>query len=292
MIYTVKGEEITIQVKSKGAELFSLKDNRTGQEYMWCADPAHWGGVSPVLFPFVGRVRNGVYRYQGLTYEMGAHGFVRRMECELLEQKENILWLTVKDTQETLKIYPFHFTLELGYEVVGRTVKVMWRVRNENNTTMYFSIGGHPAFACPLNAEGKRTEGYLWFDTPEEMICSEILLPSGLAGEKKTAYRLENGCLPIVTGLFDGDALVAEHDQIHSVALCGADKKPYVRVDFDAPLFGVWSMPADEASFICVEPWYGRCDSGEFDGELQEREWGNILESGGIFERSYTINIM
>lgn len=292
MIYTVKGEEITIQVRSLGAELFSLKDNGNGQEYMWSGDPAHWSGVSPVLFPFVGRVRDGVYRYQGKTYEMGPHGFARRMEFELLEQKENSLWLVLRDTQETLKNYPFHFTLELGYELEGRAVKVLWRVKNDNDATMYFSIGGHPAFACPLNAEGKRTDGqYLWFDTPDEMVCSEIVLPCGLAGEKKTVYQLDNGYLPITTGLFDGDALVAEHDQIHSVALCGADKKPYVKVNFEVPLFGVWSMPQDEAGFVCVEPWYGRCDRVDFEGGLADREWGNALEAGGCFEKGYTIEI-
>lgn len=292
MNYMLKGEEITIQVRSKGAELFSLKDNRSGQEYMWCGDPAHWSGVSPILFPFVGKVRNGVYRYQGKTYEMGPHGFARHMEFDLLEQKEDSLWLVLRDSEETLEKYPFHFTLELGYELSGRVLKVLWRVRNENDGIMYFSIGGHPAFACPLQGEGKRTNGnYLLFDTPAEMISSEILIPSGMAGKKKTTYKLDNGYLPITTGIFDGDALVMEHDQIHRVALCGPDKKPYVSVAFDAPLFGVWSMPQDEAGYICIEPWYGRCDGVDFDGELPEREWGNVLEAGGCFERGYTIEI-
>lgn len=292
MIYTLQGEEITILVNSRGAELCSLRDNHTGQEYMWCADPAHWGRVSPVLFPFVGRVRDGIYRHEGQTYEMTPHGFVRDMECGLLEQKENSLWFVCRDTQETRKVYPFGFVLELGYELDGRNVKVLWRVRNVNDSTMYFSIGGHPAFACPLTDGGKRTDGnYLWFDRPDKMTCTEILIPSGLAGDKKTEYSLDQGYLPISSGLFDGDALVLEQDQIHCAALCGPDKKPYVKVSFDAPLVGVWSMPEDDAAFICIEPWYGRCDGKEFAGELKDREWGNALAAGEVFAQSYCITI-
>ncbi len=46
-----------------------------------------------------------------------------------------------------------------------------------------------------------------------------------------------------------------------------------------------------QASFICIEPWYGRCDRAGFEGSLEEREYGNKLETGEVFERSYTIEV-
>jgi galactose mutarotase-like enzyme len=85
--------------------------------------------------------------------------------------------------------------------------------------------------------------------------------------------------------------LVIENNQYHSVSLLTPDKKPYVTVDFDAPLFGLWSPTRKNAPFVCIEPWYGRCDSEDYNGTLENREWGNVLEAGKIFQKSYTITI-
>ena len=59
----------------------------------------------------------------------------------------------------------------------------------------------------------------------------------------------------------------------------------------EAPLFGIWSPPGKNAPFICIEPWYGRCDDEYFDGDLTEREWGNKLAPHQTFEASYTITV-
>ena len=61
---------------------------------------------------------------------------------------------------------------------------------------------------------------------------------------------------------------------------------------FEAPLFGIWSPAKIQAPFICIEPWYGRCDGQNFSGTLEEREWGNQLESGDLFEAGYEVIIL
>ena len=54
----------------------------------------------------------------------------------------------------------------------------MWKVENTNDKKMYFSIGGHPAFNCPLK-EGEKQEDYqLVFDT-EGPLTSSILNEEG-----------------------------------------------------------------------------------------------------------------
>ena len=111
-----------------------------------------------------------------------------------------------------------------------------------------------------------------------------------MLGKEKKTYALREGILPITSDLFDEDALVIEGDQAHSVALARPNGRPYLTVDFDAPLFGIWSPPKKKAPFICIEPWYGRCDSVDFMGEFQEREWGQQL-SGAVFEAQYRITI-
>ena len=80
-----------------------------------------------------------------------------------------------------------------------------------------------------------------------------------------------------------------EKDQAHEVSLCLPNKEPYLTVKFNAPLFGIWSPVKKNAPFICIEPWYGRADRTGFQKELREREWGNLLGEGEVFEASYEV---
>lgn len=287
-LFQISNDKITLQVDSLGAEAKSLKSVPDNREYMWHGDPAYWGRTSPVLFPIVGGLKGGAYRVDGREYPMGQHGFARDMEFQLKSQVASEIWFSLSSDEETLKKYPYPFLLELGYELTGRTVVVKWRVTNQAEAPIWFSIGGHPAFLCPIDPGTDQTQYKLLFDGKDQVVSSCI--EKGLLGKGKKTYALRDGALPITADLFDNDALVIEGNQAHSVALARPDGTPYLTVSFDAPLFGVWSPPKKKAPFICIEPWYGRCDSLDFTGDFKEREWVEEL-SRGVFEASYRITI-
>ena len=288
----IVANEITITVQDQGAELVSLKNTTTGREYMWDANPEYWGKTSPILFPFVGGLKNNSYRYQGKEFQMSKHGFAREMEFTLISQDDNSMWFELASNEETMKKYPFAFKLLQGYEVLNGAVKVLWKVYNKNEETMYFSLGGHPAFACPLDSSQKQTDCYIRFDLEQNEVVSTQITPAGLSGSVKTSYPLVNGMMKITEDLFDDDALVIENNQTKTVELADPDGNSYLRVSFDAPLFGIWSPAKIQAPFICIEPWYGRCDAVDFEGSLEDREWGNRLLPGEVFEAEYTIEIL
>ena len=85
--------------------------------------------------------------------------------------------------------------------------------------------------------------------------------------------------------------ILIEKNQSHQVSLCDPQKQPYLTVTFDAPLFGVWSPDKKQAPFVCIEPWYGRCDKKSFTGTLEEREYGNSLCPGDVFEKQFGVRI-
>lgn len=288
-LFQISNDKITIQVDSMGAELKSLKDVATGREYMWHADPQYWKRTSPVLFPLVGGLRGGVYRLEGREYSMGQHGFARDMEFKLKSQVANEIWFTLESNEETLRRYPYPFLLELGYELQEKSVVVKWSVKNPAGERMYFSIGGHPAFLCPIEEGTKQTDYRIRLDAGEQVAVS--MLRQGLVSGETEDVKLDHGEIPVTDTLFDNDALVIEHDQAHCVALVKPDGAPYLTVTFDAPLFGIWSPPKKQAPFICIEPWYGRCDRADFDGEWTQREWGQQLEPGMTFRTEYRITI-
>lgn len=288
-LFQISNDKITIQVDSMGAELKSLKEIASGREYMWNGDPQYWQRTSPVLFPLVGGVKDGIYRANGREYPMGQHGFARDTEFQLKSQVASEIWFTLESNEDMLTKYPYPFVLELGYELADTTVIVKWRVKNPAKERMYFSIGGHPAFLCPIMEGTKQSDHRIRVDTKEKLVSS--CLENGLVSGRTIAYKLHNGELPVTEHLFDGDALIIEHDQAHSVSLVTPDGRDYLTVEFDAPLFGIWSPPGKQAPFICIEPWYGRCDRADYEGEWKDREWMQALNAGETFAADYKVTV-
>lgn len=288
--HIVTNGKISIGVNDFGAELCELKDSQTDQNYMWNADPAYWKRYSPILFPIVGSLKNKEYTYNGKKYTMSQHGFARDCDFQLVEKTDTKIVHRLVASEATKEVYPFDFSLEITYELDDRIVNVIWKVKNEDQVRMPFSIGGHPAFLCPLYRGEKQTDYYIQFDTEKEITCKKID-ENGLAKLDESIIALDHGILPITEHLFDEDALVIEKNQAHKLSLLTPDKKPYLTVTFDAPLFGVWSPAKKNAPFICLEPWYGRCDGVDFDGTLEEREWGQSLEPKEEMVYKYSIQI-
>lgn len=286
----LENEELRIEINRFGAELTRIYGKKNDTEYLWNADPKYWKRSSPVLFPFVGSLKNKEYRFEGKTYPMGQHGFARDMEFVIDSRSESEAWFSLTSNEETLEKYPFEFVLRVGYQLQEKELKVLWQVENPAQKEMYFSIGGHPAFMCPLKQEGKQSDYYLKFDSAKPLSYG-LVNEQGLMMETEEILQTENGIVKITDNMFDRDALVIERRQATAVSLCTPEQKEYLTVRFDAPLFGVWSPAGKGAPFICIEPWYGRCDRASFNGSLEEREYGNTLKARETFKAEYTILI-
>ncbi|MBR1740820.1 MAG: aldose 1-epimerase family protein [Lachnospiraceae bacterium] len=282
----LKNEKFCVKIDTHGAELKSVRGN--GREYMWHGDPKFWNRTSPVLFPFVGAVRDDVYRYEGKEYPMSQHGFARDMEFTLLSSDAEKASFRLVSTEETKEKYPFDFELVITYELRENELTVLWNVKNTNEKRMYFSIGAHPAFLCKLDENGTIGGNYLKFDAEGERTATDF--SDGLVQNTTHSVNLdEDSCFALDEPTFDNGVLIFEKDQAKRVALVDKEKKPYVTVSFDTPLFGVWAPEKKNAPFLCIEPWYGRADRADFTGEISEREYEESLEAGGSFQGSYRI---
>lgn len=297
-IHEIFNNELEVQINDFGAELMSIKSKSTGAEYLWEGKKEFWGRRSPVLFPIVGGLKNQQYLYEDKFYKMGQHGFARDMKFELMSKTDTEIWHVLRSNEETKKSYPFDFELELGYRLNGNNIHVLWNVRNTGDHMMYFSIGAHPAFVCPLSGIGEQEDYYLSFEGTDQLMLSDFNMESGLLLEETKDLKLpvkamdgKSGLLPIEINLFDEGALVIEHNQTQKVSLLRPDYSPYVTVSFDAPLFGVWAPAGGKAPFVCIEPWYGRCDRENFAGTIIDREYGNEIKAKEVFCAKYCITI-
>ena len=293
IMHELKGDSLSIVVASKGAELKSLKKN--GKEYMWGADPEIWPRTSPVLFPFVGRLQGQQYTYKGVTYNPPVHGFARDTEFELINKTDNSLHFGIKDSESTRAVYPFSFEFEIIYALEDDSLTITYVVKNKGSEEMLFSLGGHPGFVCPPDESSNRSQCFIRFEKDgaalDKIVSRGVDMNTGLVTCEYSDYRLEDGNLPIADDLFKNDALVIEDCQINKVSLLDASKKPYVTLEMDAPIYGIWSSVKPGAPFICIEPWYGRCDANEFSGDLTKREHQNRLSAGEEFKAECLVTI-
>lgn len=291
MRYVIQNECLRAEIDSFGAELKSLKRKSDGREYMWHGDPAYWGRTSPVLFPFVGAVRNKTYTHEGKSYSMGQHGFARDMEFTFVSAKEDEIFFELRADADTLQKYPFRFVLEIGYRLEESSLIVLWKVKNEGEDQMFFSIGAHPAFLCPIRGEDDKYGYGLRFKGLDTGVRHHGNTAEGMAVMEDRVLPLEQGDVRFTEGFFDKCTYMVEGKQTDQVSLITPEGEPYVTVTFDAPLFAIWSPEGKNAPFVCIEPWYGRCDAVDFSGELKDRDHEMQLASGEIFETSYRIGI-
>ena len=290
-MHTLENEILTVKVKEHGAELCSIV--KGGTEYLWQADPAFWGRHSPVLFPIVGSVWNGRYHVGDKEFALGQHGFARDMDFEKVNGSDSEVRYRLVSSDETAARYPWQFVLEIAYRLHGNRIDVIWEVSNPSDEEMYFQIGAHPAFNYPDYDPVKDERGYLSFDVKDNLQCIRIQ-EKGCVNADVT-YPLEvpqDGLLPLAKDTFDTiDTIMLQDRQIGRVTLHRNDRSPWLSLSFDAPVVGIWSPPGKNAPFICLEPWYGRCDRAGYEGDFTDKDWMNRLAPGERFSSVYTIEI-
>ena len=235
------------------------------------------------MFPIVGRLKNDSYILNGKEYNLPRHGFARNFEFEVIEKSENSVMFLLKENEETQKVFPFEFELQLNYFLVENKLTLTYTVFNNSNEKMPFNIGAHPAFSIPTNFE----EYSLLFEREE--VLESHQLENEMFNGKSTLIASENEKIPLTYSLFEKDALVFKHLESNEISIL-KNNNPYIKVKFEGFSFlGIWTKP--NASFICIEPWTGHADMYNATGNIFEKEDIQTLEPKETFKCSFSIEI-
>lgn len=285
----IENQFLKATINPLGAELVSLFNKETNTEYIWNADPVFWGKSSPVLFPIIGALKNNQYFYQGKTYTLPRHGLARERVFSVEAHTEGAIILLLKHDEESLKVYPFDFEFRLAYMLIDNKLSVTYSVRNTGNEEMYFSVGGHPAFAVPLSENSVYDDYYLEFNKTEDFPRWE-LADGGLIKKEATTFLENTNRLPLTKELFYQDALVFKHLQSTSVVLKADNSDKQLTFDFRGfPFLGIWA--AKNANFVCIEPWCGIADSENHEQELTEKEGIETVQPNQVFLRTWSVSV-
>ncbi len=275
MVHYIENEFLNIGVKEDGSELTSvyLKENST--EYLWQGDSKYWAGQSPILFPIVGRLIEDSYYLDGKKYEMPKHGFARKMKWDFLGADGASMSFSLKDTEETYRMYPYKFEVIVTFTLEGNTLKVTHSIENKNNKVMYASLGAHPAFNCAI---GDR----LVFSDNETLETEKIDLVNSLRLPEKLPVLSNERVITITEDIFNEDALILSNFKSETITLESDNHSRKVIFHLgNAPYLGIWAKPG--APYVCIEPWCGVNDSTEKKNDFSEKDGINKIEAGEKF---------
>jgi galactose mutarotase-like enzyme len=236
------------------------------------ADPAFWTGRAPLLFPIVGALNGDTYRVEGREYSLPKHGFARRMPFEVVEAAADRATFRLTDSEATLAVYPWRFSLDVTFALAGATLAVDVTIGNPGDAALLASFGFHPAFAWPLPYGRDRADHRVLFEAREGPL--RALTPDGLIAPAERPSPLEGQALYLADALFTDDALIWDPVESRRVTY-GASEGPQLVVEFpDTGKLGIWTRPG--AHYVCIEPWHGIADPAGFAGEFRDKP--------GIFE--------
>ncbi|MGG7144667.1 aldose 1-epimerase family protein [Clostridium nigeriense] len=291
MNYILENENIKISTNTFGAELTNLITKKDNIEFLWNGDEKYWKYHSPILFPIVGKVFNNKYRAENREYELPQHGLARTREFEMIEKDDNHIVFELLWSEDTLKVYPYKFSLRLSYELLENGVKVGYNVKNLDNKEIYFSIGGHPAFMCPLLNGEKFEDYYFQFNEKENIGTMELDANTGYFTGKTNEFFNNSNKINLNINLFKYDALAFNNLKSNLITLKSDKNNKELTMDFSGfPYLALWTKPTG-APFICIEPWYGHADYKDFNGEFKNKEGIEKLSISEEFNAEYKLFI-
>lgn len=288
MAVKLENEFLCVEIAEMGAEVTRIYDKTEDNEILWEGNPVYWKRHSPVLFPNVGKTYKNRVLINGTQYPTSQHGFARDNVFTCIEAAKERASFMFRSSEETKEVYPFDFELHINYKLNKKELTVEWQVKNCGDETMYFTIGGHPAFRFAKPEETK-ADYVLKVPGKEKLEYVLIDISCGCANlDEIHTLQLSEETYPLSDELFANDALVVDNGQIEEAWLCHKDGTPYVGVRSEGfPNYGIWSV--EGAPFVCLEPWMGRCDNAGFNAELSEKPNVNKVEAGEKFIKDYTI---
>ena len=215
---------------------------------------------------------------------MSQHGFARDMKFEEISKTENEHHYMLKYNEETLKKYPYKFELHVIYEIEKDTLIVTYKVKNVDEKSIYFGLGGHPAFNCDYS----NGEYEIAFSENEDEI-EFLKLKDGLIDTEIADNILEDNKIYLKENTFDNDAVIMKNIKSNKVVLQNhKTNKKILEFDFTGfPYLALWSKKG--APFVCIEPWQNTADRIDSTQIYKDKENIIKLEKNKEFECKYSI---
>lgn len=283
--FIIKSQYLEVTIALLGAEVRKVINLATKHNYMWCANEQIWAGVSPTLFPVVGKTTNNQIKYNGNNYPLGNHGFARNSNFTIIEHGADKIHLRLTAAQ-IIQQYPFQLDFDIIYTISGKQLSTQYIIINRGDKTAYFSVGAHPAFACPFDDNHQLTDYYIEFDHNEPTLRHHEITPNAFFTGQTTEFK--NSQIDLNEQTFINDAIILDNYHSSYIYLRERNSNRNIKVSLDGfNWLGIWSKI--NANYVCIEPWCGHSDYLGFDDCIDKKADIEKVSSLNTWNRAYTI---
>ena len=202
----------------------------------------------PLCFPSFGPLANNEFNYDGQTYPMKQHGFIRDNESKLVAETENSLTYQINETEDTLNRFPFKFTFKVTYTLLEKGVKISTSFENNSDSSMPLSPGIHPYFAVD-NPNG------VFFTTNADSAFNNLNSYQEESIEESNYLEVVDSESPkTVKVLSNPDHHMPNHNLETLEIIRDGQKSIKLTTDpYSFKLMTVWRK-SENSKFVCLEP--------------------------------------
>ena len=286
--FVLENELYAIKIHPSGAELYSVYSKKINREILWQADSQVWARHAPVLFPIVGKLKENKFQYNEKWHELSQHGFARDLQFDVKSHNKSSAQFLLKSNETTKQHFPFEFKLVITYELKQEKISCNYNVMNPSMNELFFSIGAHPGFICPIDENEKWTDYSIVFEQFET--ANRLCLEDGLLNGNSVLYLKNENNIALANDLFNEDALVFKNLKSQSLLLKSA--KHCLKFSWkNMPYLGIWTKKGQH-QFICIEPWHGVADSKNSSGDFTQKEGIVKLNQNEEFNCNFEFSIL
>ena len=255
--------------------------------YFWQAKDSNKPGVE-VCFPLLGFLHENKYLYNGNEYKMGIHGFANGRDFTVRERGAYFIAYELCDDEDTYRQFPWKFNLLITYLLENNKLKTMYKVENWDNKEMYFSIGGHPRYSCPLTGEESFEDYYIEFEKAKSI---EQLVKSYCPEIDVDNCFFDNGKkLGLNYGIFSEGCICFSADMEKIYLKNNKNNRGLFIEGGKANYMQFWTRPGDP--LIAIEPFFGAITSRpqkDIDTDWINKPGILRLMPGGTYSCAYSV---
>ena len=279
-MYKLKNDKLSIRVSNVGAQLTSLYSPVTEMEYLW--QPGHeiWPHSSMLLFPNPGRIAQDRVIIGGKVYPASMHGFADNMPFALVEQTDSKLILELRDNEHTRKFFPYAFRLQVEFVLHGDALYQNFRILNDDDKPVYYCLGAHPGFYCPLVLGENASDYSLTFDRPQRLYRMELEENTRLLTGNKESCLNNETTIQLHDHFFDNGPMLFEGMDAQTITLKSSASGRFVELGVAGfSNLCLWGVPT-RMSLIAIEPWIGASDRVDTDHIWEHKPGIQVVQPG------------
>lgn len=278
--YRLQNEHLSVAVSAMGAELQGLYSHKTGLEYLWQPGGETWPHHSLLLFPNPGRIAHDRTIIGGKVYPAMMHGFACTLPFAVTDHSDTQLVMELAASDYTRKFYPYEFRLVVEFSLEGDTLVQTFRVVNEDTQPVYYCLGAHPGFYCPIGLNEPAEDYSLVFDRAQSLNLLTLQENTRLLTGEKTPYRHGQAQISLHDGFFDNGPMLFDGMDAATVTLRSEKSGRFVEFGIEGfPNLCLWGVPT-KMSLIAIEPWIGLSDHKDTDHVWETKPGIQRIEVG------------